>query len=129
VIVTSNRTREIHDALKRRCLYHWIDYPDFPRELEIVKTKVPGAPERLSREVVAFVQALRKEDLFKSPGTAETLDWVSALVELDAHALDPNLIGDTLGVVLKYQDDVERMNAKKIDAVLSASREALKAAG
>ncbi len=129
VIVTSNRTREIHDALKRRCLYHWIDYPDLARELAIVKAKVPAAPERLSREVVAFVQALRKEDLFKSPGTAETLDWASALVELDAQALDPQLVGDTLGVVLKYQDDVERFNAKKIDAVLSASREALQAAG
>ncbi len=129
VIVTSNRTREIHDALKRRCLYHWIDYPDLVRELSIVRTKVPDAPERLSREVVAFVQALRKEDLFKSPGTAETLDWASALVELDAQVLDPQLIGDTLGAVLKYQDDLARFNPKKIDAVLSASREALKAAG
>lgn len=129
VIVTSNRTREIHDALKRRCLYHWIDYPDLARELAIVRAKVPGAPERLSRDVVAFVQALRKEDLFKSPGTAETLDWASALVELDAQALDSKLIGDTLGVVLKYQDDVERFKPAKIDSVLSASREALKAAG
>jgi MoxR-like ATPase len=129
VIVTSNRTREIHDALKRRCLYHWIDYPDLVRELSIVKTKVPDASERLSREVVAFVQTLRKEDLFKSPGTAETLDWASALVELDAQALDPQLIGDTLGAVLKYQDDLARFNPKKIDSVLSASREALKAAG
>ena len=129
VIVTSNRTREIHDALKRRCLYHWIGYPDLSRELSIVKAKVPGAPERLSHEVVAFVQQLRKEDLFKSPGTAETLDWASALVELDAQELDPNLIGDTLGVVLKYQDDVERFNTKKIESALSASREALKAAG
>jgi MoxR-like ATPase len=129
VIVTSNRTREIHDALKRRCLYHWIDYPDLARELAIVRAKVPGAPERLSHEVVAFVQALRKDDLFKSPGTAETLDWASALVELDAQALDPQLIGDTLGAVLKYQDDLARFNPKKIDAVLAASREALKAAG
>jgi MoxR-like ATPase len=129
VIVTSNRTREIHDALKRRCLYHWIDYPDLSRELSIVQAKVPGAPERLSREVVAFVQALRKEDLFKSPGTAETLDWVSALVELDALALDPQLVGDTLGAVLKYQDDLARFNPKKIEAVLSESREALEAAG
>ena len=129
VIVTSNRTREIHDALKRRCLYHWIDYPDLSRELSIVQAKVPGAPERLSREVVAFVQALRKEDLFKSPGTAETLDWASALVELDAQALDPQLVGDTLGAVLKYQDDLARFNPKKIESVLSESREALKAAG
>jgi MoxR-like ATPase len=129
VIVTSNRTREIHDALKRRCLYHWIDYPDLARELAVVRAKVPGASERLSRDVVAFVQALRKEDLFKSPGTAETLDWASALVELDAQALDPQLIGDTLGAVLKYQDDLARFNPKKIDAVLAASRETLKAAG
>jgi MoxR-like ATPase len=129
VIVTSNRTREIHDALKRRCLYHWIDYPDLARELSILRTKVPGAPERLSRDIVAFVQALRKEDLFKSPGTAETLDWASALVELDAQALDPQLVGDTLGAVLKYQDDLVRFNPKKIEAVLSDAREALKAAG
>ena len=129
VIVTSNRTREIHDALKRRCLYHWIGYPDFARELAIVQAKVPGVSDRLSREVVAFVQALRKEDLFKNPGTAETLDWASALVELDAQTLDPNLIGDTLGVVLKYQDDVEKFNPAKIDAVLGDSRVALKAAG
>lgn len=129
VIVTSNRTREIHDALKRRCLYHWIGYPDLARELSIVSAKVPKASENLTREIVAFVQALRKEDLFKNPGTAETLDWASALVELDAKKLDPVLIGDTLGVVLKYQDDVERFNPQKIDAVLSSSREALKAAG
>jgi MoxR-like ATPase len=129
VIVTSNRTREIHDALKRRCLYHWIDYPDLARELSILRTKVPGAPERLSRDIVAFVQALRKEDLFKSPGTAETLDWASALVELDAQALNPQLVGDTLGAVLKYQDDLARFNAKKIEVVLGDAREALKAAG
>jgi len=129
VIVTSNRTREIHDALKRRCLYHWIGYPDFARELAVVRAKVPNASEQLTLEIVAFVQALRKEDLFKNPGTAETLDWASALVELDAKTLDPVLIGDTLGVVLKYQDDVERLSAQKIDTVLSASREALKAAG
>lgn len=129
VIVTSNRTREIHDALKRRCLYHWIGYPDLARELAVVRAKAPNASEQLTREIVAFVQALRKEDLFKNPGTAETLDWASALVELDAKTLDPVLIGDTLGVVLKYQDDVERFNPAKIDAVLSSSREALKAAG
>lgn len=129
VIVTSNRTREIHDALKRRCLYHWIDYPDFARELAIVRAKVPRAQESLSREIVAFVQALRKQDLFKSPGTAETLDWASALIELDAKRLDPQLIGDTLGVVLKYQDDLARLNAKTIETTLSQSHEALKAAG
>ena len=129
VFLTSNDAREMTDALKRRCLYHWIDYPDLARELAIVKAKVPRASERLTREVVAFVQALRKEDLFKNPGTAETLDWASALVELDAKALDPALIGDTLGEVLKYQDDVERFNPAQLDSVLSASREALKAAG
>lgn len=128
VIVTSNRTREIHDALKRRCLYHWIDYPDFARELAIVRAKVPRAQEALSREIVAFVQTLRKQDLFKSPGTAETLDWVSALAELDAKQLDPQLIGDTLGVVLKYQDDIARFDGKQINAALSQSREALSAA-
>ena len=107
----------------------WVSRADLARELAIVRAKVPSAQETLSREVVAFVQALRKEDLFKSPGTAETLDWASALVELDAKALDPNLIGDTLGVVLKYQDDLARFNPKQIDSVLASSREALKAAG
>jgi MoxR-like ATPase len=127
VIITSNRTREIHDALKRRCLYHWLDYPDFGRELAIVDAKVPRAAERLSREVVAFVQALRKEDLFKSPGTAETLDWASALVELDAQALDAQLVGETLGVVLKYQDDVARFDRPKVERTLAAAREAAEA--
>src|SRR5678816_820455 len=101
VIITSNRTREIHDALKRRCLYHWVDYPDAERELAIVKSRVPDAPVRLSKEIVTFVQAIRKEELFKVPGVAETLDWASALVELDAVALDPALVSDTLGVLLK----------------------------
>jgi MoxR-like ATPase len=128
VIITSNRTREVHDALKRRCLYHWIDYPSFVRELAIVRAKVPDAAESLSREIVAFIQELRKEDLFKAPGTAETLDWASALVALDAKALDPALISDTLGVVLKYQDDVERFDRNRIERVLAESRAALKAA-
>jgi MoxR-like ATPase len=97
VVITSNRTREIHDALKRRCLYHWVDYPDAARELAILRARAPQAPARLSQEIVGFVQALRKEDLFKSPGVAETLDWASALVELDAVALDPALVSDTLG--------------------------------
>ena len=117
VIVTSNRTREIHDALKRRCLYHWVDYPDAERELAILKAKAPSAPAALSQEVVAFVQAIRKEELFKAPGVAETLDWATALVELDAVALDPQLVSDTLGVLLKYQDDIHRLQgapAKKI---------------
>jgi MoxR-like ATPase len=106
VVITSNRTREIHDAIKRRCLYHWVDYPDALRELAIVRRKCPQAPERLAREVVAFTQRLRRMDLFKSPGIAETLDWAEALIALDRIALDPATVADTLGVLLKYQDDV-----------------------
>jgi len=109
VIITTNRTREVHDALKRRCLYHWVDYPDAARELEIVARKVPQANARLSREVVAFVQKLRQLDLFKVPGVAETLDWASALTELDKIALDPETVSDTIGVLLKYQDDIARI--------------------
>ena len=109
VIVTTNRTREIHDALKRRCLYHWVDYPDAARELSILHARVPRANERLAREVVAFVQRLRSADLFKSPGVAETLDWANALTELDRMAIDPETVSDTLGVLLKYQDDIVRM--------------------
>src|ERR671927_1325564 len=104
VVITSNRTREIHDALKRRCLYHWLGYPSAERELRIVRAKVPGIAKKLSEQVVAFVQALRKEDLFKAPGVAETLDWASALAELDAVTLDPATTSETLGVLLKYQD-------------------------
>ena len=122
VILTSNRTREIHDALKRRCLYHWVDYPDAARELAIVKARVPDAPQKLSREVVAFVQAIRREDLFKAPGVAETLDWASALVELDAVALDPAVVSDTLGVLLKYQDDIQKMQGTKAKQVLDGVR-------
>ena len=128
VIVTSNRTREIHDALKRRCLYHWIDYPAFARELAILKARLPKVSEDLARAVVAFVQSLRKEDLFKSPGVAETLDWASALLELGAKSLDAALVGDTLGVVLKYQDDIGRLDQTKIEALLAESRAQLKAA-
>lgn len=106
VIITTNRTREIHDALKRRCLYHWVDYPDAERELAIVRLKVPGASEQLSREIVSYVQHLRGMELFKNPGIAETLDWATALLELDKIALDPQAISDTLGVLLKYQDDI-----------------------
>ena len=109
VIITSNRTREIHDALKRRCFYHWVDYPDLKRELEILKVKAPGASERLSRQVVGFVQELRKLDLFKAPGVAESIDWATALSELNALDLDPKTINDTLGVLLKYQDDIQRL--------------------
>jgi MoxR-like ATPase len=122
VVITSNRTREIHDALKRRCLYHWLDYPDAQRELAILKARIPDAPARLSREIVAFVQAIRKEDLFKAPGVAETLDWASALVELDAVALDPALVSDTLGVLLKYQDDIQKMQGSKAKEMLDAVR-------
>lgn len=114
VVITTNRTREIHDALKRRCLYHWVDYPDAARELAIVRLKVPGAAERLSREIVAFVQKLRAdEDLFKAPGVAETIDWATALAELDQAALDPEIVSDTLGVLLKYQDDVARIRGSR----------------
>ena len=122
VVVTTNRTREIHDALKRRCLYHWVDYPDSARELQIVRSKVPGAGERLSREVVAFVQSLRREGLFKSPGVAETLDWASALVELDQVALEPGLVSDTLGVLLKYQDDIAKIESSRVGALVEAAR-------
>src|ERR1700720_4138145 len=118
VVITSNRTREIHDALKRRCLYHWVGYPMAERELSIVHAKVPGIADRLSREVVHFVQGLRKEDLFKAPGVAETLDWASALSELDVVALDPEVVGDTLGALLKYQDDIARMQGDTLQKVL-----------
>ena len=113
VIITSNRTREVHDALKRRCLYHWVGYPTAERELEIIKARKPGAGDALAKEVVGFVQALRGLDLFKSPGVAETLDWVSALDELNAIALDPKTVNDTLGVLLKYQDDIARMEGSE----------------
>ncbi len=106
VIITSNRTREIHDAIKRRCLYHWVDYPDAQRELAIVRRKVPGADVRLANEIVAFTQRLRAMDLFKSPGVAETLDWAEALVALDRMSLDPDTVSNTLGALLKYQDDI-----------------------
>ena len=118
VIVTSNRTREVHDALKRRCLYHWVGYPSAEREIEIVKAKAPGVSAKLSRHIVAFVQAIRKEELFKPPGVAETLDWASALVELDAVALDPQLVGDTLGVLLKYQDDIAKIQGSKAQSII-----------
>ena len=118
VIITSNRTREIHDALKRRCFYHWVDYPDLRRELEILKIKAPGASERLSRQVVGFVQELRKLDLFKSPGVAESIDWATALSELNVLDLDPKTINDTLGVLLKYQDDIQRMQGTEAADIL-----------
>lgn len=122
VIVTSNRTREIHDALKRRCLYHWVDYPDSERELAILKARAPQAPARLSRQIVAFVQAIRKEELFKAPGVAETIDWATALVELDAVALDPALVSDTIGALLKYQDDIQKMQGSAVKKLLDEAR-------
>ena len=118
VIVTSNRTREIHDALKRRCFYHWVDYPDLKRELEILKVKAPGAGDRLSRQVVGFVQELRKLDLFKAPGVAESIDWATALSELDTLDLDPRSVNDTLGVLLKYQDDIQRLQGTEAAEIL-----------
>jgi len=128
VVVTSNRTREVHDALKRRCLYHWIGYPNAERELAIVRAKVPGIAARLSREIVHFVQALRRQDLFKSPGVAETLDWAGALTELDAVALDPATVSDTLGVLLKYQDDIARIEGSKAKELIDGLRAELRAA-
>ncbi len=122
VILTSNRTREIHDALKRRCLYAWVDYPDAARELAIVRRKVPGAGARLSAQVVGLVQEMRKLDLFKAAGIAETLDWTNALVALDTLQLDPASVSNTLGVLLKYQDDIHRMQTGEIDRILDSLR-------
>ena len=118
VVVTSNRTREIHDAIKRRCFYFWVDYPDAARELEILRVRLPGVAEELSRQVVAFVQELRGRDLFKLPGVAETLDWTNALVQLDRIDLDPETVDSTLGVLLKYQDDIEKMRGSEAAAIL-----------
>jgi MoxR-like ATPase len=127
-VITSNRTREIHDALKRRCLYHWVGYPTAERELKIVRAKVPGIARKLSNEVVLFVQALRKEDMFKSPGVAESLDWAQALTELDVVALDPATVSDTLGVLLKYQDDIARIEGTKAKELLDQVHAQLRAA-
>ncbi len=118
VIVTSNRTREIHDALKRRCFYYWVDYPDAKRELEILRVKVPEASGKLSRQVVGFVQKLRKVELFKLPGIAETIDWTEALIQLDRVALDPKAVDDTLGVLLKYQDDIAKIRGSEAAVLL-----------
>jgi MoxR-like ATPase len=126
VIITSNRTREIHDALKRRCLYHWVDYPTAERELAILKARAPHAPAKLSRQIVSFVQAIRKQDLFKAPGVAETLDWAGALVELDAVALDPAIVSDTLGALLKYQDDIQKMQGSAVKALLDEAKAAVR---
>lgn len=118
VVLTSNRTREIHDALKRRCLYHWIDYPSLANELAMVRAKVPGAPAELARQVATFIQDLRQAELYKAPGIAETLDWAAALVALDRTALDPQVVDDTLGVVLKYQDDLQRVRGETARAIV-----------
>src|SRR6266700_1494742 len=128
VIITSNRTREIHDALKRRCFYYWVDYPDAERELSILRTKVPGAGLDLSREVVGFVQKLRAMDLFKLPGIAETIDWTEALMQLDALELAPNVINDTLGVLLKYQDDIARIQGSEAARLLDQIKTEIAAA-
>jgi len=128
VIITSNRTREIHDAVKRRCLYHWVDYPDAVRELDILRRKAPGAANRLSQEIVAFVQRLRKMDLFKLPGVAETIDWTKALVALDKLALDPDTVNDTLGALLKYHDDISRVRGSEAERLLSEVRTEIAAA-
>jgi len=128
IIITTNRTREIHDALKRRCLYHWVDYPNAERELEIVSRKVPQANRRLSAEVVRFIQKLREIELFKVPGVAETIDWASALTELDKIALDPETISDTIGVLLKYQDDIARIEQGEGRRILNEVRAELAAA-
>jgi MoxR-like ATPase len=118
VIITSNRTREIHDAIKRRCFYYWVDYPDAKRELEILAVKAPDADKQLSQQVVAFVQKLRSTDLFKLPGVAETIDWTNALVQLDKIDLDPDTVNDTLGVLLKYQDDIEKVKGSEAARLL-----------
>jgi MoxR-like ATPase len=122
VVITSNRTREIHDALKRRCLYHWIDYPTLEKEHRIIQARVPEAPERLARLVVEFVHELRKEDLYKLPGVAETIDWLNALVALDQRELDEETVNDTLGALLKYHDDIRQVQGKVSSSILKKLR-------
>ena len=128
VVITSNRTREIHDAIKRRCYYHWVDYPDAPRELEILRVRAPGTAESLSREVVAFVQSLREMNLFKAPGVAETIDWAQALTQLDVLALSPDMVDDTLGSLLKYQDDIARIRGSEAARIIEQIRHELRTA-
>ncbi len=129
VVITSNRTREIHDAIKRRCFYYWVDYPDAKREREILRVKAPEVSDRLSAEVVAFVQRLRGEDLFKLPGVAETIDWAHALTQLDCMSLDPETLNDTLGILLKYQDDIARIRGSEANRILTEIQAELTAAG
>src|SRR6201987_233643 len=128
VVITANRTREIHDALKRRCFYYWVDYPDAKRELAILNVKAPGAAEQLSREIVGFVQTLRTTDLFKLPGVAETIDWTQALMQLDVLTLTPEAINDTLGVLLKYQDDIGKIQGSEALRLLTQVKAELAAA-
>jgi MoxR-like ATPase len=125
VIITSNRTREIHDALKRRCFYHWVDYPDAAREAEILRLKAPGASEELTAQIVGFVQRLRGMDLFKLPGVAESIDWTNALMQLNALVLDPTVVNDTLGVLLKYQDDIQRLQGSEAQRILAEVNQSL----
>ena len=125
VIVTSNRTREVHDAIKRRCLYHWVDYPDFEREMEILSARAPEAANSLSREVVAFVQYLRTQDLFKKPGVSETIDWAKCLLALDVITLSPEVIADTLGAILKYQDDIAKLQGSEAKRILDQAKATL----
>jgi MoxR-like ATPase len=122
VIITSNRTREIHDALKRRCLYYWIDYPDYQKELQIVTTRIPDAPRQLAQQVTGFIQELRETELYKIPGVSETLDWTAALMALNQDRLDPQVIDDTLGIMLKYQDDIEMVRGEPVKAMLERSQ-------
>ena len=129
VIITTNRTREVHDALKRRCLYHWVDYPEAAQELEIIRRKAPGCNAALSQQIVAYVQKLRRQELFKAPGVAETLDWATALSELDVVALDPATVSDTLGTLLKYQDDIARIEGAEGRKLLDEVKADLAAAG
>ena len=125
VVITSNRTREIHDAVKRRCLYHWVDFPSAERELQILRLRVPGAPEELARQIVGFIQRLRAMDLYKLPGVAETIEWSRALLELNALVLDPETVQSTLGVLLKYQDDIARVQGSEAARLLAEVRAAL----
>ena len=122
VIITSNRTREIHDALKRRCLYYWVDYPDYQKELQIITARIPDAPRKLAEQVTAFIQEMRETDLFKIPGVSETLDWLSALLAMNQSELDPSIIDDTLGMMLKYQDDIESVKGEPVRAMLERSK-------
>ena len=122
VVITSNRTREVHDALKRRCLYYWVDYPDYQKELQIVTTRLPDAPRQLAQQVTSFIQELRETELYKIPGVSETLDWTSALMALNMRELEPEVIDDTLGIMLKYQDDIDAVRGEPARALLERSR-------